>query len=80
VSGLHADLFTVEQRVAIRTATVKARREAWEAADRAWRLANHPEMEPIARNQLEIAQDHLDAMESLVVACDTYQWLTGMAS
>lgn len=75
MSGLHAELFTSGQRIALGYAVCEARRVVWETAERAWAWdKSDPWLAHAYTRQLAYAQRRLAAMESIHDAANTWSW------
>ena len=74
MSGLHAELFTSDHRLALRYAVIEARRSVWESAERSARWGDNPEVADAYTAHLAYAQRRLEAMESLDDAANTWSW------
>jgi hypothetical protein len=74
VSGLHAELFTSDHRLALSYAVIAARRSVWESAERAARWADNAELADAYTRQLAYDQRRMAALESLDDAANTWSW------
>jgi hypothetical protein len=75
VSGLHAELFTSDQRNALKYAVIEARQVVWKTAERAWAWdKSDPWLAHAYTRQLAYAQRRLAAMESIHDAANTWSW------
>jgi hypothetical protein len=72
VSELNADLFTTDQRIALGYAVCEARRSVCEAAVRADRWRDHPQLADAYAKQFTYAERRLAAMESIHDAANTW--------
>jgi hypothetical protein len=74
MSGLHAELFTSDHRLALGYAVIEARQSVWKSAERAARWADNAELADAYTAQLAYAQRRLEALESLHDAANTWSW------